>query len=126
MLRVVVNENFKMFHGHTPVALEAGQVITGSLAELLARGARKRVTVIEDEQPDADAGQQQDPPPPPGTGDPTVPPPGDALDIDASVADVLAWVGEDPDRADEALRQEQAKDSPRSTLVKQLTKIADA
>lgn len=115
-MRVVVNENFKMFHGHQPVQLEHGQIVTGSLAELLARSARKRVTVLEDDLPDADAGQQeQDPPPPP-----------DVLDIDASVADVLAWAGEDADRAAEALRQEQEKDSPRSTLVKQLTKIADA
>lgn len=115
-MRVIVNENFKMFHGHQPIALEHGQIVTGSLAELLARSARKRVTVLEDNQSDANTGQkQQDPPPPPD----------DVLDIDASVADVLAWAGEHPERASEALRQEQAKDSPRSTLVKQLTKIAE-
>jgi hypothetical protein len=46
------------------------------------------------------------------------------LDIDGTAADVLAWVGEDPDRAEEALEAEQAKDKPRSTLVKQLEKLA--
>ncbi|MFF3928567.1 hypothetical protein [Streptomyces hirsutus] len=127
-MRVVVNETFKMFYGHTPLKLEAGQVVTGSLAEVLARGARKRVTVLEDEQPGTGAGQQEPPPPPPppGTGDPSVPPPAPVgeLDIDAPVADVLAWVGDDSERAAEALRQELEVEKPRSTLVKQLTKIA--
>lgn len=124
MSRVVVNENFKMFHGHQPLTLEAGQVVTGSLAALLAKTARKRVTVLEDEQSDTggDGGAPQDQDPPTGGQSPA----DDDLDIDASVADVLAWVGEDPERAVAALDLEEAKDSPRSTLVKQLTKIADA
>jgi len=46
------------------------------------------------------------------------------LDIDGTAADVLAWVGEDPERAGEALEAEQEKDKPRSTLVKALQKIA--
>ena len=48
------------------------------------------------------------------------------LDIDGTAADVLAWVGEDPERARQALAAEQAKDKPRSTLVKQLEKLAAA
>jgi hypothetical protein len=58
------------------------------------------------------------------------PAPGDEppveLDVDGTAADVLAWVGEDPERAAEALEAEQAKDKPRSTLVKQLEKLANA
>jgi len=48
------------------------------------------------------------------------------LDIDGTAADVLAWVGEDPERAAVALEAEQAKEKPRSTLVKQLEKLAAA
>jgi hypothetical protein len=48
------------------------------------------------------------------------------LDIDAKADNVLVWVGEDPARAAEALAAEQAKDKPRSTLVKQLAKLADS
>jgi hypothetical protein len=48
------------------------------------------------------------------------------LDIDGTAADVLAWVGEDPERAAVALEAEQAKEKPRSTLVKQLEKLADS
>lgn len=136
-MRVIVNENFKVFHGHVPTQLEAGQIVTGDLAVLLARGARKKVSVLEDDGPEprdtGGTGGEQDPPypppPPPVTepnsGDPSPPPPGDdELDIDAPVADVLAWVGEDKERAAEALRQEEAVDKPRSTLVKQLAKLA--
>ncbi|AYD81609.1 hypothetical protein SEA_KROMP_8 [Streptomyces phage Kromp] len=137
-MRVIVNENFKVFHGHVPTPLEAGQIVTGSLAELLARGARKKVTVLEDDVQEPEdtggTGGEQDPPHPPpqppvtepNSGDPTTPPPpgDDELDIDAPVADVLAWVGDDKERAAEALRQEEAVDKPRSTLVKQLAKIA--
>ncbi|MFF9269080.1 hypothetical protein [Streptomyces rochei] len=132
-MRVQVNESFKVFHGHVPTHLEAGQVVTGDLAELLARGARKKVTVLEDDRPEPEGtgGEQEPPhppPPPPAAGpndnDPSTPPGDDKLDIDAPVADVLAWVGDDQERAAEALRQEEAVDKPRSTLVRQLAKIA--
>lgn len=126
-MRCVVDESFKVFHGGVPVRLEAGQVVTGSLAEMLVRRASRRVTELPDEEAvdDGEGGGQQKeavtPPPPPPP-----PPPGDDLDIEASVADVLAWVGEDVERAAEALRQEQERTKPRSTLVAQLTKIAEA
>ncbi|WP_405925415.1 hypothetical protein [Streptomyces sp. NBC_00035] len=117
-MRCVVNENFTVFHGHSPVKLEAGQVVSGSLAQLLLRSAAKKVTAIEDEAPAAEDGDPEVPPPPPPPG------PDAELDIEAPISDVLAWVGEDPGRAAEALGQEQAKGAPRSTLVKQLEKLA--
>ncbi|MDX3455046.1 hypothetical protein PV396_24415 [Streptomyces sp. ME02-8801-2C] len=137
-MRCVVNENFKVFHGHSPVKLEAGQIVSGSLADLLLRSARKKVTALPDEDQDATEGQQEkEPPPPPGSDDqkvpdpsaganPTVPPPGGPqaeLNIEASVKDVLVWVGEDIERARTALAAEQAKTSPRSTLVKPLEQL---
>ncbi|MGW5509885.1 hypothetical protein ACWEV9_19235 [Streptomyces albogriseolus] len=104
----------------------------------------------EQEETSGTGGEQNPPhppPPPPATtpndGDPSTPPsppsggagdgPGHpkpstlpAPSLDAPVKDLLAWVGEDPSRAREVLEAEEAKDSPRSTLVKQLQKIADA
>lgn len=50
--------------------------------------------------------------------------PSGVLDIDGSAAEILAWVGELPERATEALEAEVAKDKPRSTLVKALEKLA--
>ena len=103
-MRVVVNENMKVFHGHVPVKLTAGQEVSGELAVMLARQAPGKVTALD--EPEA----------------PTEPPAD--LDITANAADVLAWVGEDAERAAEALAAEQAKDKPRSTLVAALTKLA--
>jgi hypothetical protein len=40
-----------------------------------------------------------------------------------SIDEVLTWVGDDTDKADRALRAEQAKDKPRSTLVERLTAL---
>lgn len=43
---------------------------------------------------------------------------------DGAAADVLAWVGEDPERAALALTIEQDSTKPRTTLIDQLTKLA--
>ncbi|MFD8949461.1 hypothetical protein ACFV0B_11460 [Streptomyces xanthophaeus] len=48
------------------------------------------------------------------------------LDIEGTAADILDWVAGDTDRAAEALALELAKDKPRSTLVKQLEKLASS
>lgn len=45
--------------------------------------------------------------------------------VDGKVAEVLAKVGDDPAKARTALLAEQASSKPRSTLVEQLTQIAD-
>lgn len=42
---------------------------------------------------------------------------------EGSIAKVLDWVGDDPDRAQEALDVERESDNPRSTLVAQLEDI---
>lgn len=52
-----------------------------------------------------------------------------AIDPDAvpsgSVADVLEWVGDDLERAQQALDAEQERDTPRRTLVEPLTEMLD-
>jgi hypothetical protein len=111
-VRVVVNENVKVFHGHKSVRLAAGQEVSGELAALLLERAPKKVTRL-----DSEPGENG------GDGGATEPP---ASLADASTAaEVLAWVGEDPERAAEALDAEEAAEKPRSTLVKQLKKLAE-
>ena len=44
---------------------------------------------------------------------------------DDTAEKVLAWVGDDKARAERALKAEQAKQKPRTTLVDQLTKLAN-
>ena len=45
---------------------------------------------------------------------------------EGSSKDVLDWVGDDQDKAREALAVERASDSPRSTLISELEKLAPA
>ena len=107
-MRVVVNEDMKVFHGHVPTELKKGQEVSGSLAELLLAGASRKVTRVDDPEPPAG-----DEPP-------------DGLDIDGKIDDVLAWVGDDPERALEAHSAEEARgDKARSTLLAKLAELVD-
>lgn len=49
---------------------------------------------------------------------------GDGPPVDGTIDQLMAWVGDDPDRAAVALTAEQAKDKPRSTVVKRLAALA--
>ncbi|MDT7847197.1 hypothetical protein [Streptomyces justiciae] len=136
-MRVVVREAFKAYINHQPEDFHPGQIIKGDTAVYFLR-SHAAVDPADDEAAELaeslreseEAGGSQvlepsEPKQAPATGtggDPTSPP--QELDIDASVKDVLAWVGDDRDRAAEVLSLEQAKEHPRSTLVKQLEKTA--
>lgn len=127
-MRVKALEAFSLYYNYGITTVAAGEEVKGGLAlHLLETGAN-----IEPLDDDAKAHGQD-----PGEADDEGPEgdqspdedsfPSDVeLDIDATAADVLAWVGEDSGRAAEALAAETAKDKPRSTLVKQLEKLAGA
>ncbi|MGI5408727.1 hypothetical protein ACQEV9_18275 [Streptomyces chartreusis] len=122
-MRVVVREAFTAYINMQPEDFTPGQKIKGDTAVTLLRSG---AAVDPDDDDAADLAEQlhgdtdgQGPEPDPD------PDPPQELSPDAPVKEVLAWVGDDPDRASEALELEQAKDQPRSTLVKQLEKIAD-
>lgn len=104
-MRVVAVEPFKSYWGGVVADVAIGEEFTGGYAEYLAVGGAP-VRVVDEPDPHSD-----DAPPA-------------ELDIEATAAEVLAWVGEDPSRAGAALEAEQARDRPRSTLLKVLAKIA--
>lgn len=108
-MRVRVSEICQVYWNYRVVDLAKDEEVAGEFAaHLVATGVS--VAILEGA-----------PEPEPAQNGPEAPA---ELDIDANAADVLAWVGDDPERADEALAAEQAKDKPRSTLVKQLEKLA--
>ena len=99
----------------------------GDLARHLADNSETgSVEVLEtDPEPEpegGDVGEDDGDAPEPGEDDV----PDGPVPVDGTAVDVLDWVGDDPERAAEALAAEQAKDKPRSTLVKQLEKLADS
>ena len=124
-MRVRIKENFRVFHGHVPHDLTEGQEVTGSIAEMLLTRASGKVERVDVEAvPDSDGPAHREP-----CVDGSVcgcehcPP---ELDINASVAKILEWAGQDKDRAAEALDGENDKDKPRATLVKALTAVLEA
>jgi hypothetical protein len=119
-MRVRINEKCRVFHGHVPHDLEEGQEVTGSLAEMLLTRAPKKVTRVDAEAPEEPTAHREPCVDGDVCGGELCPP---LLDITASVAKVLEWVGEDTGRAGEALDAEQAKEKPRATLVKALEQI---
>jgi hypothetical protein len=56
---------------------------------------------------------------------PAAPRPGDEAVPDGTIDDVLAWVGENRERALQAQVKEQSKSSPRRSLMDQLAKVID-
>lgn len=126
-MRVVATESFKTYYGMVCIDVAEGAEAEGDFAVFLAEGGAP-VRILEDDRPEQDepATDVQDPEvedvPPDANGHADED--GDAPDADATAADVVAWVGEDPDRAAQALEAEQAREKPRSTLIKQLSRIA--
>lgn len=53
-MRVRVNENIKLFHGHVPVRLAEGQEARGELAALLLKSAPTKVTRLDAPAADGD------------------------------------------------------------------------
>lgn len=115
-MRAKVLESITPYWNYGIHSLAKDQEVSGDLAAYLV-STHSPVEPLDDE-----ARALLEPTPDESEREPEEPPA--ELDIDGTAADVLAWVGEDPDRADEALAAEQAKDKPRSTLVKQLEKLA--
>ncbi|MFE9684178.1 hypothetical protein [Streptomyces sp. NPDC006285] len=127
-MRVVVREAFSAYINHQPEDFHAGQKIKGDTAVLLLQ-RRAAVDPEDDEARELDAlytGSNDTPDDGDGDDGKKEPAPSGDLDIDAPVADVLAWVGENQERASQALELEKAKSAPRSTLVKALEKTAAA
>lgn len=117
-MRVRATSAFSAVRDCQITALAEGQEVDGDFARYLLETG----TLVEpvDDDARALAGDTDTPPNPDDQGG------NGQLDISAKVDDVLAWVGDDKDRAREALDAETAKgDKARSSLVTQLTAIVE-
>jgi hypothetical protein len=132
-MRVRVLENFQTYFNYEVHRLEAGIEYAGEFARHLASTGCPVEVLEEDPAPEAPAepvagngpgadggaGGDADP----GSG--AAPAATEGLDIDGTMDTVLGWVGEDADRAQQALELEKAKgDKARATLVKRLEALA--
>lgn len=116
-MRVRATKAFSVVRNCQITDLQEGQEVDGDFARyLLESGAQ--VEPIDD---DAHALLSQDDAPEP------VEKTGDELDIDGKIDDVLAWVGDDPERALIAHDAEEAKgDKARPRLLTKLSEIVES
>lgn len=102
--------------GHT-VHYYAGPGTYSTTAESGTHKAAKSVVVTGTAADTESVGQSSEAPPPNASEDwPGYP-------VDGTVADVKAWVGDDPDRAEYATEQENLRGTPRVTLLDYLTTV---
>jgi hypothetical protein len=123
-VRVVATKDFKAYINYQTLHIPKGQEVKGvTAAHLLATGSPVKRIDPEPEPVTEDGDQEHEPVT--DDGGPGADSPSGELDIDATADEVMAWVDEDPDRAVQALEAEQARDKPRSTLVKKLEKLTE-
>jgi len=116
-VRVRVLEKVTAYWNHAVTEFEKGAELIGDLARHLADNAPDgSVEVIEDEP---------EPSPPPVAPEIQTPS-GDEPPADGTIDELMTWVNGNPERAAQALAAEQAKDKPRSTVVKRLAALVDA
>mgnify|MGYP001133706192 CR=1 FL=1 len=97
-----------------------GAEVDGDLARHLVDNAPEGSVEVTEEDPEPAAVSE----PPKGPEEPKAPPADDEPPVDGTIDDLMAWVGDDKERAGQALEAEQAKDKPRSTVVKRLAAMA--
>ncbi|GCD37943.1 hypothetical protein OEIGOIKO_05753 [Streptomyces chrestomyceticus JCM 4735] len=129
-MRVRARTALRPYYNYRLIDIAQGEEVAGGLAvHLLETGS--------DVEPADDAAQDWAPPAEaiaPGASAATEDDDGKSsgaapdaeLDIDGTADAVLAWVGDDPERAGDAIELETAKDKPRQTLLKKLGKIAES
>jgi hypothetical protein len=122
-MRVRIVKPFAAYWNYEVRPFAEGDEFVGDLARHLAdNGPSGSVEVLEadpepevEEEPDEDPGDDSEDPELADTPFPA----------EGTATEVLAWVGDDSERAAVALEVERERDKPRSTLVKQLEKLAE-
>ncbi|MCW2899705.1 MAG: hypothetical protein JWO67_1970 [Streptosporangiaceae bacterium] len=119
-MRVRVVEKTRAYWEYAVREFEKGEEILGDLARhLVANSAPGTVEVLEAD-PEPEPESEQAPAAPENPGPPAGDPP-----VDGTIDDLMTWIGDDKDRAAQALAAEQAKDNPRVTVIKRLAAPAE-
>lgn len=123
-MRVRVLRETRAYWNYAIQTFAEGEELDGDLARHLADNTPEgSVEVLEDDR------QTEPEPQTPPPGDDTDPGDGTTTDpaatdgqppVDGTIDALMAWIGDDPDRAAQALAAEQAKDKPRATVIKRL------
>lgn len=120
-MRVRVTKPFTAYWNYSVTEFPEGAELEGDQARHFADNAPEGcIDVLEaDPEPEPEAQEPES-----EQGEKAVPE-GDEPPVDGTIDDLMAWVDGNPQRAAAALEAEQAKDKPRSTVVKRLSAMAD-
>jgi hypothetical protein len=119
-MRVRVLQPTRSYWNYEVREFGEGDELEGDLARHLAANAPEGAVKVTEADPDPK------PEPEAPHEAPEVPDPdGNEPPVDGTIDDLMAWVNDDRERAAAALAAEQAKDKPRSTVVKRLTSMVD-
>ena len=118
-MRVRVLKQFTAYWNYAVTQFHEGAELEGEQARHFADNAPEgSVEVVEaDPEPAPERPKKPESPAAPASDEPPV---------DGTIDDLMAWVDGDAERAAQALEAEQAKDKPRSTVVKRLSALAGA
>jgi hypothetical protein len=120
-MRVRMLRTTRAYWNYEVRAFNEGEELEGDLARYLAVNAPEGSVEVTEADPEPE--QVPEPPQAPADDDPGAG--GDEPPVDGTIDALMAWVDNDPERAAAALAAEQAKDKPRSTVVKRLAALAD-
>ncbi|SEN86805.1 hypothetical protein [Nonomuraea pusilla] len=112
-MRAVATEAFKAYYGMQPLDFPEGHEFSGDVAVYMLQTGAPVEPADDEARALLSAAEAQ----PPAPEEQDVPP------IDGTINEVLAWVGDDQERAVQARDEESARDKPRSTLLAQLDEI---
>ena len=114
-MRVRVVKQFTAYWNYAVTQFNEGAELEGEQARHFADNAPDgSVEVIEEDPEPAPE------PVPEKSSEPAPADDGDEPPVDGTIDDLMTWVDGDKDRAARALAAEQAKDKPRSTVIKRL------
>lgn len=119
-MRVRVLQPTRSYWNYEVREFGEGDELEGDLARHLAANAPEGAVQVTEADPEP----EPEPEPPEEPVD--TPEDGDEPPVDGTIDDLMAWVNDDRERAAAALAAEQAKDKPRSTVVKRLTSMVDS
>jgi hypothetical protein len=123
-MRVRVLQPTRSYWNYEVREFGEGDELEGDLARHLAANAPEGAVKVTEADPDPEPEPEPEKPAEvPESDDPSAG--GDEPPVDGTIDDLMAWVNDDRERAGRALAAEQAKDKPRSTVVKRLTVLAD-
>ena len=118
-MRVRVSKRFSAYWNYAIAEFREGEELVGEQARHFLDNTPAGTVEVLEADPEPKQAEPEAPAAP-------VQQNGDEPPVDGTADELMTWVDGDRDRAARALEAEQAKDKPRSTVVKRLAALADS